>query len=134
MGTAAKMDRSNHSLIALAMGSLLLAVLPVDLHLNRYPGNQRLVKSTVALDQRGMIGLGDLVRYLFEGGFRNGGVEAMQRGAELIGQQHFAVVAALGRVAVGGDIGTMEVIPAGVLEPSDGELFEMIFGNHFICI
>jgi hypothetical protein len=76
-----------------------------------------------------VVGLRQLAGHLVENGFGNGLVEAMQRGAKLAGQDGLAVVAALRGVAVWRYIRAVQVVPAGVLEPGEGELFEVGFSH-----
>lgn len=77
------------------------AALARDLHLDRHAAHQRFVEGAVALDQRGVFGLGDLVRDLVENVGRRVRVEPGQGLAQFALQQHLAVIAAFRGVAVG---------------------------------
>ena len=70
-----------------------------------------------------MVGLGELAGDVVENGFGDSWVEAMKGGVQVVGKDDLAVVGAFGRVAVGRDVGAVEVVPAGILEPGEGELF-----------
>ena len=99
----------------------------LHLHLHRHPAHQRFVKGAVALDQGGVLGLGKLVCYFVQHGGRCLMVEQSQCRTQLALQQHLAVISALWRVTVRGNVEAGAVIPAGVLKPLEGEVFEFGF-------
>jgi hypothetical protein len=100
------------------------------LHLDRQPVEQRLVKAPVGLHQRRLLQRAHAVQHLVEQRLRQARVQTQQRLAQAADKQHLAVVAALGRVAIGRDVRAVPVFPAGVLEPGQRELLELVFSHR----
>ncbi|OIQ65288.1 hypothetical protein GALL_531540 [mine drainage metagenome] len=105
--------------------------LAINLHLHRHATHQCLVKGAVALDERGVIRLAQLVRHLVQHRTGDLRIQPRQGLTQLALQQHLAIVAALGAVAVRRNVRASAVVPAGVLKPGEGKLFEVVF-NHCV--
>ncbi len=90
---------------------------------------QRFVKAAVVLDQRWLMQFGDAMQYLVQHRLGYTRIQPVQRIEQAPLQQHLPVIGALGRIAVRGDVWAMAVFPAGVLEPGQGELFEIVFSH-----
>jgi hypothetical protein len=67
------------------------ALLPSLFVFNRNAFDQHAVKSPVVLDQAWVFGFGDLVDGVFQGGWRNARVEALQGLAQTVGQEGLGV-------------------------------------------
>ena len=74
--------------------------------------------------------LGDPMQHLVQHRLGHVRIQAAQRIEQPPRQHHLPVVGALGRIAVRRDVRAVAVFPAGVLEPGEGELFEVVF-SHF---
>ena len=98
--------------------------------LHRHTGHQQAVKSLVGRQQRGDAEVQHLLERVVAGGSGNVGVEPEDRFAQAKRQQHLPIAGPLGRRAVVGDVRAVAVGVAHVLQPGQGLLLELVFGQY----
>ena len=126
---------------AVALGLLEVdqaqAVAPLDAlgigDIDRDAVDQRFVHGAVALDQRGVVGLDHCMGGFVQRTGRHAWVQPGQRVGQFLPQHHLPPVGAGRGVAVGSDVGPAPEVPAGVLQPGDGLLLDVVFG-HDLCL
>ncbi len=106
------------------------ALAPGLVHLHRHAIHQPFVEGAVAEKQRGVRCLGDMVHHFVERGCGDGGVQNPQGLLQPAGQDDLAVILALRRLAIRGNVRPEAGLPAALLEPAKGELFQVIFADH----
>lgn len=77
-----------------------------------------------------MIGIGDDVHDIIDGGWRKIWVQSSHRFDQAILQDDNSVVIPLWIVSVGRDVHAVGVVPARLAEPVEGKIFELVFCDN----
>ena len=101
----------------------------IHLVLHRHARHQQAVEMPVGGQQRRNAQVEHLRERIVPRGWRNAGVQPLDRRAQPPGQQHLPEVAPFRRLAVGRQVGTVGVAVAHILQPGQGFLFELVFGH-----